>query len=100
MIKFLDLAKVNNRFRDEIDTRIANILDKGWYLQGEENEVLLKVKACGICSSDYARIFKTGTYHFPTIPGHEFCGEIVNVGENVSQDLLYKGAKEFTTLCH
>ena len=38
MIKFLDLEKVNNRFRDEIDSRIKNILDKGWYLQGEENE--------------------------------------------------------------
>lgn len=38
MIKFLDLEKVNNRFRGEIDFRIKNILDKGWYLQGEENE--------------------------------------------------------------
>ena len=37
-IKFLDLEKVNNRFRKEIDERIAKILDKGWYLQGEENE--------------------------------------------------------------
>ena len=38
MIKFLDLEKVNNRFREEIDAKIAKILDKGWYLQGEENE--------------------------------------------------------------
>lgn len=38
MIPFLDLAKVNNRFRSEIDARFARILDKGWYLQGEENE--------------------------------------------------------------
>ena len=37
MIKFLDLEKVNNRFRDEIDSRIKTILDKGWYLQGDEN---------------------------------------------------------------
>lgn len=35
MIKFLDLEKVNNRFRDEIDGRIKSILDSGWYLQGE-----------------------------------------------------------------
>lgn len=35
MIKFLDLEKVNNRFREEIDVRIKSILDKGWYLQGE-----------------------------------------------------------------
>ena len=38
MIKFLDLQKVNNRFRAETDARIAHILDKGWYLQGEEND--------------------------------------------------------------
>lgn len=38
MIKFLDLKKINNRYREEIDSRIKDILDKGWYLQGEENE--------------------------------------------------------------
>ena len=38
MLKFLDLEKVNNRFRAEIDSRIKDILDKGWYLQGVENE--------------------------------------------------------------
>ena len=43
----------------------------------QEGEVLLKVKACGICGSDIPRIFKKGTYHFPTIPGQEFSGEIV-----------------------
>lgn len=49
MIKFLDLAKINNRFREEIDNRIAKILDKGWYLQGEENEVFCKnfAEFCG-----------------------------------------------------
>ena len=41
------------------------------------DEVLLKVKACGICGSDIPRIFVNGTYHFPTIPGHEFAGEVV-----------------------
>mgnify|MGYP001541099871 CR=1 FL=1 len=33
---------------------------------------LVKVKASGICSSDIPRIFTKGTYHFPTIPGHEY----------------------------
>ena len=42
MIKFLDLEKVNNRFRSEIDSRIKTILDKGWYLQGEENDTFAK----------------------------------------------------------
>ena len=39
MIKFLDLEKVNNRFRSEIDARIKSILDKGWYLQGEWDKI-------------------------------------------------------------
>ncbi|MBR3075760.1 MAG: galactitol-1-phosphate 5-dehydrogenase [Bacteroidales bacterium] len=47
----------------------------------QEGEVLLKVKACGICGSDIPRIFKKGTYHFPTIPGHEFSGEIIDAGD-------------------
>ena len=49
MIKFLDLEKVNNRFRTEIDLRIKNVLDKGWYLLGEENEKFSKnfAEYCG-----------------------------------------------------
>ena len=49
--------------------------------------MLLKIKACGICSSDIDRVFKTGTYSFPTIPGHEFSGEIVALGEDVEKSL-------------
>lgn len=37
---------------------------------------LVRVSAAGICSSDIPRIFEKGTYHFPTIPGHEFCGTV------------------------
>lgn len=37
---------------------------------------LVRVLAAGICSSDIPRIFEKGTYHFPTIPGHEFCGVV------------------------
>ena len=52
MIKFLDLEKINNRFRVEIDDRIKSILDKGWYLQGEENEKFTKNFA-HYCGSKY-----------------------------------------------
>lgn len=41
-------------------------------------EVLLKVLACGVCGSDIPRVYVSGTYHFPTIPGHEFAGKIVD----------------------
>lgn len=53
MIKFLDLKKINNRYREEIDSRIKNILDKGLYLQGEENENFTKNFA-NFCGTKFA----------------------------------------------
>lgn len=61
-------------------------------------EVLLKIKACGICSSDVERVYENGTYHFPTIPGHEFSGEIVEVAEGVDKDLIGKRSSVFPLL--
>ncbi len=46
----------------------------------EEEEVIVQVTHVGICGSDIPRIFKTGTYHFPTIPGHEFAGVVHSAG--------------------
>ena len=48
-VSFLDLAKVNNRFRDEIDTVLGSILDDGWYLQGKHNDIFSEhyAKYCG-----------------------------------------------------
>ncbi len=51
----------------------------------DQNSVLVKVKAAGICGSDIARTFKTGTYSFPLIMGHEFCGQVVQLGSQVDQ---------------
>lgn len=64
----------------------------------KEGEVLVKIKACGICSSDIDRVFKTGTYHFPTIPGHEFAGVIEELGKGVDESLLGKKAAVFPLL--
>ena len=49
MTKFLDLQKINNRFRVQMDTRIKAVLDRGWYLEGEENERFARnfAKFCG-----------------------------------------------------
>lgn len=49
----------------------------------QEGEVLVKVGAVGICGSDIPRIYKTGAYSFPLIPGHEFAGTVVETGKNV-----------------
>lgn len=45
------------------------------------DEVTIKIKAVGICGSDIPRIFKKGTYHFPTIPGHEFSGIVMDADD-------------------
>ena len=38
MIKFLDLKKINERFRPEMDAATKRVLDSGWYLLGKEDE--------------------------------------------------------------
>lgn len=48
-----------------------------------EDEVLVKVHACGICGSDIPRIYKNGAHRMPLILGHEFSGEVVDTGERV-----------------
>ena len=48
-----------------------------------EDNVLVKVKHASICSTDVLRSMQTGFYHYPIIPGHEFCGEIVEIGKNI-----------------
>ncbi len=64
----------------------------------QSGEVLLKIKASGICGSDIQRVFDKGTYHFPTIPGHEFAGEIAAVAEDISPSLIGKRAAVFPML--
>lgn len=61
------------------------------------DDVLLKIKACGVCGSDihfYEKdkddyILYPGLTKFPTTTGHEFSGEVVEVGANVKD--LRKG---------
>lgn len=55
-----------------------------------DGEVLLKVKATGICGSDIPRIYKDGAHQMPLIPGHEFAGEVVQVGKWVDETWLHK----------
>jgi len=49
------------------------------------DEVLIHVKACGICASDYrsVKIRRSPYIRPPRILGHEIAGEIVEVGDNV-----------------
>ena len=47
-------------------------------------EVVVEVKATGICGSDIPRIYDTGAHKMPLIPGHEFAGVVAGLGEGVS----------------
>ena len=49
MIQFLDLKKINKRFRNEIYERINKVFDSGWYIRGEENDTFARnfSKYCG-----------------------------------------------------
>ena len=49
-------------------------------------DVLIRSHAVGICGSDvelYRGVRPVGYYRYPVIPGHEWAGEIVAVGEHV-----------------
>lgn len=51
--------------------------------QISDDEVLIKVKVCGICGSDWS--IYTGKYaadKLPMITGHEFWGEVEKIGKN------------------
>lgn len=61
---------------------IGNItLDEVTIPRPAAGEVLLKVRAAGICGSDIPRIYDTGAHSMPLIPGHGFAGEVAGVGE-------------------
>lgn len=47
-------------------------------------DVIVKVKAVGFCGSDISRYAKLGPHTIGAIFGHEFSGEIVQIGGNVS----------------
>lgn len=65
-----------------------------------EDQVLIKVKACGICKTDVHIHNGSFISRFPLIPGHEFSGVVEEVGKNVTD--FKKGDKvvgDNTVLC-
>lgn len=51
----------------------------------KDNEVQIMVKAAGICGSELHLYHDNHTYTPPVVVGHEFCGEIVGIGKNVTK---------------
>lgn len=68
-------------FYDKRDLRYEDVdepvIEKG-------DDVIVKVKAVGICGSDIARYRDLGPYVPGTVWGHEFSGEVVAVGKGVT----------------
>jgi len=57
------------------------------------NEILVKMKACGICGTDVMEWYRIKKA--PRVLGHEMAGEIVEVGSNV--DKFRKGDRVFVS---
>lgn len=95
MILFLNLQQINNRFRAEIDARIGAVLDRGWYLQGEENEKFCKHFA-EYCGTKYAlgvangleaisliiRAYGFGNGDEIIVPANTFIASILAISQN------------------
>jgi scyllo-inosose 3-dehydrogenase len=90
--------------KTEEESRLANMASQVWrnptfsFQQTSvpsiaSDEVLIKVGACGVCGSDThcyetddeGYVIFSGPAQFPVIPGHEFSGEIVEVGSGVNE---------------
>ncbi|NBI42439.1 galactitol-1-phosphate 5-dehydrogenase [[Haemophilus] felis] len=50
----------------------------------KNDEVLVKVLFSGMCGSDIPRVFHYGAHFYPMVLGHEFCGEVVEIGSEVT----------------
>ncbi len=45
--------------------------------------IKVKVRATGICGSDVPRVLHNGAHFYPVVLGHEFSGDVVEIGEGV-----------------
>ena len=50
-----------------------------------DNEVKVRVRATGICGSDVPRVLHNGAHFYPVVLGHEFSGDVVETGRNVTK---------------
>lgn len=95
MIKFLDLHKINERYREEIDTRIKQVLDSGWYLLGEQDKKFEKnfaeycgVKHCIGCANGLdalnliIRAYGFGSGDEIIVPANTYIASILAISEN------------------
>lgn len=46
--------------------------------------VKIHIRATGICGSDVPRVLHNGAHFYPVVLGHEFSGDVVEIGEGVT----------------
>lgn len=46
--------------------------------------VKVRVRATGICGSDVPRVLNNGAHFYPVVLGHEFAGDVVDIGDGVA----------------
>ncbi len=54
-------------------------------LTPKAGEVKVRVRFSGICGSDVPRVLYHGVHFYPIVLGHEFSGDVVEVGEGVTK---------------
>ena len=101
MIKFLDLHKINERFRSEMNAATKRVLDSGWYLLGKEVEKFEKdfaafcgTKHCiGVANGLDALNLIIKAYGFGPgdeiiVPANTYIATILAVSENGATPVL------------
>lgn len=101
MIKFLDLHKINERFRDETDERIKQVLDSGWYILGEQVSLFERnfaafcgVKHCIGCANGLDALnLIIKAYGFSTgdeiiVPANTYIASILAISQNGCTPIL------------
>ncbi len=59
----------------------------------KNDEVLIRIKASGICTNDVRDFNGDCNYSYPRIGGHEYCGVIEKMGSDVNRSRFKEGQK-------
>ncbi len=95
MIEFLSLHAVNAPYRTEMDLRIKEVLDSGWYLNGKQNEMFC-ANFANFCGTKFALGVANGldalnliikAYEFKAgdeiiVPANTYIASILAISEN------------------
>ncbi|WP_240621385.1 alcohol dehydrogenase catalytic domain-containing protein [Caulobacter zeae] len=69
-------------------------------LQAGRGEILVKVRACGVCRTDLPLLDGDLPLGGPIVPGHEVVGEAAGLGDGVDDSSLGSGsASSFRSPC-